>query len=53
MVVVMLTLMPCYIRQVNVVKLVDIMFSLLCVCLCALSPIGFNGRNDVLYSTHA
>ena len=26
------------------------MFSLLCVCLCALSPIGMNGRNDVLFA---
>jgi len=34
-----------YVRQVNGVKLADIMFSLLCVCLCALSPIGLNGRN--------
>jgi len=43
-----------YIRQVNGVKLVDIMFSLLCFCLsvcpCALSPIGLNGQNDVLFA---
>jgi len=26
--------LPCYIRQVNGVKLVDILFSLLCVCRC-------------------
>jgi len=38
-----------YIRQVNRVKLADIMFSLLCVCLCTLSPIGLNGRNDLPY----
>jgi len=44
-----------YIRQVNRVKLAEIMFLLLCVCvrLCALSPIGVNGRNDVLYLTRA
>ena len=50
-----------YIRHVNGVKLVETMFSVLCVCvcvcvcvcLCALSPIGLNGRNDVLYSTRA
>jgi len=38
-----------YVRQVNGVKLADIMFSLfcacLCVCQCALSPIGLNGWN--------
>ena len=32
----------------------DILFLLLCVCLsacvCALSPIGWNGRNDVLFA---
>jgi len=47
--------MAYYIRQVNGVKLPEIMFPLVCacVCLCALSPIGLNGRNDVLYSTRA
>jgi len=43
-----------YIRRVNRVKLADIMFSLLCFCLsirpCALSPIGFNGQNVVLFA---
>ena len=38
----------------NGVILADIMFSLLCVCVCvcarALSPIGMNGRNDVLFA---
>jgi len=28
-------------------------FVRVCVCLCALSSIGLNGRNDVLYSTRA
>ena len=28
-----------YILQVNGVKLADILFSLLCVCVCALSPV--------------
>jgi len=37
-----------YIRQVNGVQLADIMSSLLCVC--ALSPIGLNGRNDALFA---
>jgi len=35
------------------VKLADIMFSLLCVCLCVCEhsdPIGLNGRNDVLFA---
>jgi len=41
-----------YIHQVNGVKLADIMFSLVCVCARAraLSPIGMNGRNDVLFA---
>jgi len=44
-----------YIRQVNGVKLAEIVFSLVCVCararvcVCALRPIGLNGRKDVLY----
>jgi len=44
-----------YIHQVNGVKLAEIMFSLLCVCvrLCAVSPISLNGWNDVLYSIRA
>jgi len=45
----------CYdVRQVNGVKMADIMFSLfcmcMCVCVCALSPIGLNGRNHVLFA---
>ena len=33
-------------------NLADILFSLLCVCLCvcALSPIGLNGQNDILFA---
>ena len=31
----------------------DYVFSFVCVRLCALSPIGLNGRNGVLYSTRA
>jgi len=44
-----------YIRQVNGVKLAEVMFSLLCVCARAhaLSPNGLNERNDILYSTYA
>jgi len=47
----------CYIRHKRSETGRDYVFTFVCVCvcvrLCALSPIGLNGWNAVLYSTRA